>query len=427
MASLPHTTDCVNSTETVSVAIIGGGIGGLCLALGLLKQSHLDVQVYEAAHTFSEIGAGVALGHNAEQALELIGPAAKQAMEKHATGNIWSSHSNTFADYKVGEGEKEGMLICAQKDTNGMQSVHRAHFLDELVKGVPAYRAHFNKRLQDLEDAEDGVTLHFKDGTTATADVVIGADGVHSKVREFLIGAEAAKPVFAGSVIYRALVPMEKAIEVLGSEHAQNSVTLCGPGKAAISYPIDFGKTLNVAAFTFGHKEWPHEKWIVPANHEELAALFKGWGKPAQGLMKLLDLPSLSAWGLFDSSPAPYFYKGRVAMMGDAAHASTPFQGQGAGQAIEDACVLSALFAKVTTPDDVPNALAAYDQVRRPRAQRVVSTSRESGQLMSMQQSGVGDNVEKMREKLDTRMHWIWHRDLVAQNEAAVKLFDEAV
>lgn len=102
MASLPHTTNGVNSTEeTVSVAIVGGGIGGLCLALGLLKQSHLDVQVYEAAHTFSEIGAGVALGHNAERALELIGPAAKQAMEKHATGNIWSSHSNTFADFKV--------------------------------------------------------------------------------------------------------------------------------------------------------------------------------------------------------------------------------------------------------------------------------------------------------------------------------------
>ena len=114
-------------------------------------------------------------------------------------------------------------------------------------------------------------------------------------------------------------------------------------------------------------------------------------------------------------------------MMGDAAHASTPFQGQGAGQAIEDACVLSALFGKVSTPGDVPNALAAYDQIRRPRAQRVVSTSRESGQLMSMQQPGIGDNVEKTREKLGTRMHWIWHRDLVAQNEAAIKLFDEAV
>lgn len=114
-------------------------------------------------------------------------------------------------------------------------------------------------------------------------------------------------------------------------------------------------------------------------------------------------------------------------MMGDAAHASTPFQGQGAGQAIEDACVLSALFEKVSKPDDVPNALAAYDQIRRPRAQRVVSTSRESGQLLSMQQPGVGDDLEKMKEKLDTRMHWIWHRDMVAQNEAAIKLFEEAL
>lgn len=102
MAALPHSMESVNSKEkTVSVAIIGGGIGGLCLALGLLKQSHLDVQVYEAAHTFSEIGAGVALGHNAERALELIGPVAKQAMEKHATGNLWASHANTFTEFKV--------------------------------------------------------------------------------------------------------------------------------------------------------------------------------------------------------------------------------------------------------------------------------------------------------------------------------------
>ena len=102
MASLPDITNAADSSDnTIRVAIIGGGIGGLCLALGLLKQSHLDVQVYEAAHRFSEIGAGVALGHNAARALELIGPTAKQAMEKHATGNLWPSHSNTFQDYKV--------------------------------------------------------------------------------------------------------------------------------------------------------------------------------------------------------------------------------------------------------------------------------------------------------------------------------------
>lgn len=112
-------------------------------------------------------------------------------------------------------------------------------------------------------------------------------------------------------------------------------------------------------------------------------------------------------------------------MMGDAAHATTPFQGQGAGQAIEDACVLSALFTKVFTPKDVPTALAAYDQIRRPRSQRVVQTSRETGHMLSMQLPGVGDNVDKMKQYLDTSMHWIWDRDLVAQNEDAVKLFEE--
>lgn len=130
-----------------------------------------------------------------------------------------------------GTEEKEGALICAQEHTNGSKSVHRAHFLDELVKGVPAQRAHFNKRLQNLEENERNVTLHFKDGTTATADVVFGADGIHSTVREYLVGAEAAKPVFSGAVIYRGLVPIDTAIEVLGSEHAQNAFALCGPGQ----------------------------------------------------------------------------------------------------------------------------------------------------------------------------------------------------
>ena len=107
--------------------------------------------------------------------------------------------------------------------------MHRAHFLDELVKSVPSQRAHFNKRVDFLEDKLDSpVVVHFKDGTTVTADAVIGADGVHSTVRAYLLGAEAAKPVYAGSVAYRALVPMEKAVETLGEEFAQNAFFVCG-------------------------------------------------------------------------------------------------------------------------------------------------------------------------------------------------------
>ena len=112
-----------------------------------------------------------------------------------------------------------------------MESVHRAHFLEELVKSFPSDRAHFNKRVDFLEDKLDGpVVIHFKDSTMASADAVIGADGVHSTVRAHLLGKEAAKPVFAGSVVFRAIVPMDKAVEKLGEEFAQNCYSICGRG-----------------------------------------------------------------------------------------------------------------------------------------------------------------------------------------------------
>ena len=133
--------------------------------------------------------------------------------------------------FEQGEGEHEGEFIHAQTSATGQQSVHRAHFLDELVRSVPSQRAHFNKRIDKLEDKNDGpVKIHFKDGTTATADVVLGADGVHSVVRAHLLGKEAAKPVYAGSVAYRALVPMETALEKLDKEFAENAYIQCGKG-----------------------------------------------------------------------------------------------------------------------------------------------------------------------------------------------------
>ena len=150
-------------------------------------------------------------------------------MDKHITGNLGSNHSNVALKCKVvcqviarhlldplivfkqGIGEKEGTLICAQTEPNGMRSVHRAQFLEELVKTVPVKYVHVNKRLQDLEETEvDKVTLHFEDGTTVTADVAIGVDGIHSKVRQILMGVELATPVFSGAVVSRGTVPMNK-------------------------------------------------------------------------------------------------------------------------------------------------------------------------------------------------------------------------
>ncbi|CAD6572401.1 MAG: hypothetical protein ASARMPRED_005321 [Alectoria sarmentosa] len=416
--------------NTLSVAIVGGGIGGLALALGLLKYDQIDVQIYEAAHSFGEIGAGVAFGVNTQRALKLIGPHAWDAFEKHATPNKWESHADTFADHIVGHGEHEGEMICSQKTQGGMRSVHRAHFLDELVKGVPAERAHFNKRVQSIEEKEGSpVLLHFKDGTTATADAVIGADGIHSSTREFILGERdmSVHSVFAGSVAYRGLVPMDKAVEKLGAEYAQNSMLLCGPGKAILSYPIDLGKILNIVVMDFERPSWESEKWIMPATYAQLDALFTGWGDKARNLVALIDSPSLTVWAMRDDLPAPTYTVGHVAMMGDAAHATTPFQGQGAGQAIEDALVLETLLGRVGDARSIANAFAAYDQVRRPRSQRVVKTSREAGRLFGMLTEGVGSDLGKIKERLETRMHWIWNRDLQKQNAEAVALFEESL
>ena len=141
----------------------------------------------------------------------------------------------------------------------------------------------------------------------------------------------------------------------------------------------------------------------------------------------LLDTHEPSIWAMWDHPPAPTYTKGRIAMMGDAAHATTPYQGQGAAQAIEDALVLATLLAEVSDPKLIQNAFLAFDQVRRVRTQRVVSTSRDSGQLVGMRAEGVGNDIEKMRELLSFRVHWIWNRDMVEQNREALQLFTESL
>ncbi|KAF2229126.1 putative salicylate hydroxylase [Viridothelium virens] len=434
MGSVPNETKDISPHDTAySVAVVGGGIGGLCLAIGLMKHKHIDVQIYEAAPSFGEIGAGISIGPNAQRALELIAPGAAQAFKDRATPNLWTSHANTFSHFWSCYGDASGQLIAEQRNRSGMQSVHRARFLDGLVTLIPPQRAHFGKRLIKLEHNETeevGCVMHFKDGTSASADAVIGADGIHSAVRKYLLGENhpATNPQFTGTAAYRGIVSMDAAVERLGPEFAQNAVVLCGPGAAIMGYPIEHGELLNIVVMDFEAGDtWPHEKWIVPADYKFLQEKIKGWWDPAQGMIELINTPDLATWGMFDSPPAPYYNKGPVAIMGDAAHATTPYQGQGAAQAVEDALVLETLFGNCKTADQIPIALTAYNQVRLPRSQRTVTTSRESGQLLGMKLPGVGSDVKKMKSKFETRMHWLWNRDLVSQSLAAVRLFEEAL
>jgi len=241
-----------SSKKPFDVAVVGGGIAGLVLTIGLLKKN-VPVTLYEAAQSFGEIGAGVSFGPNAARAMSLIDPAIEEGFQRRATSNLWESKRDFWFDFRTGQKKKgdesePGKLVYQLKCEHGQVSVHRAHFLDEMVRLVPKEIARFHKRLVDLDDqGEKGVVLKFADGTEARHAAVIGTDGIKSRTRQIVLGENnpAAKAVFSGKYAYRGLIPMEEAIEHLGEELATNSQMYMGYHGHILTFPIEKGKTMN--------------------------------------------------------------------------------------------------------------------------------------------------------------------------------------
>lgn len=252
-----------SSSKSYSLAVVGGGISGLCLAIGLL-QYDIPLTIYEAAPHFGEIGAGVAFGPNAGRAMELLSPKIYQAFLKCKTGNADNSKSDSWFTIRVGDArkeDKEGYVREGKKvgdalfdvpmhSGGGRGGVYRAHFLDELVKEMPDGVAKFDKRLVELGEAQDGsgdVVLTFADGSTAQHSAVIGCDGIKSLTRKWLVGRDnpASKAVFSGKYAYRGLIPMDEAVEILGDDAARNSQMYLGYHGHLLTFPIAHGKTMN--------------------------------------------------------------------------------------------------------------------------------------------------------------------------------------
>lgn len=252
------------SKKPFNLAIVGGGIAGLTLAITLLEHNNIDLTIYEAAPHFGEIGAGVALGPNAGRAMELMSPKILDAFNICKTGNGTESHSSSWFTIRVGDArkaDKDGFVKPGKKVGDALfevpftmhgsrGGVYRATFLDELVKHVPDHVAKFGKRLDDLSEAKDGsgdLILHFTDGSTAQHNAVIGCDGIKSKTRSWLVGKNdpASRAYFSGKYAYRGLIPMDQAVEMLGEEVAQNSQMFLGYHGHLLTFPVQKGKTMN--------------------------------------------------------------------------------------------------------------------------------------------------------------------------------------
>jgi len=400
------------------------------MTIGLLHQN-ISCTLYESAPAFAEIGAGVSFGPNAVRAMSLIDPAIEEGYKRCATTNAFPSKKTSWFDFRLGMKEdawknqkcpgKENQEIAQVKaGTLGQSSVHRAHFLDELVHLIPEGIAMFGEKLQMVEKKGTKMQLTFHDGTEAEADAVIGCDGVKSRTRQILLGEnhKNTNPTFTGKYAYRGLIPMEKAVAAVGEEYAQNSQMYLGSGGHVLTFPIEKGKTMNVVAFcTKEDGKWEDERWVLPMKMEDMFNDFAGWGESVQKILSLMEKPDM--WALFDHPPAATYYSGNLAILGDAAHASTPHQGAGAGQAIEDAFILSNLLGKVDSANDIEKAFHAYDAIRRPRSQRVVLTSRDAVAIYEFENERLSLDLDLMKSTLETRFDWIWNEDLEQQLKKA--------
>lgn len=171
---------------------------------------------------------------------------------------------------------------------------------------------------------------------------------------------------------------------------------------------------------------WDEPEWVVRTSREDLLADYKHWTPTIRAVMGSLQKPDI--WALFDHAPASTYYSAKplICLVGDAAHASTPHQGAGAGMGVEDAYVISELLARCNTKDEFQKAFHAYDEVRRPRSQKLVKTSREAGMLWEMEGDGVGDNLETLKQNAVTRMNWIWDHNILEDMARATEIMDDA-
>ena len=353
--------------RTPRVAIVGGGIGGLAAA-AFLHRAGLPSTVYEQAPQLTEVGAGLVLAPNAARLLRRLG--ALDRLREHAVPLDVGWEFRRWDDGRVLSAEKLADS-CERLYGERTYTVHRAHLLAAIASAVPPGALRLGRRCTALTVHGDTARLAFADGTRADADVVIGADGVHSTVRGAITEPTAA--AYSGICAFRALVPADRAPE-FARRRAQT--LWLGPDHHLVHYPISGETVINLVAFAPAGG-YTTESWSATATVEEFLAEFAGWDPRLQALIHGAATPG--RWALLDREPLGRWSQGPVTLLGDAAHPMFPFFAQGAAQSVEDAAVLARCLADdVHAPD---RALRRYESLRIRRTTRLQEISHARAHL----------------------------------------------
>ncbi|KAF8526225.1 FAD/NAD(P)-binding domain-containing protein [Hysterangium stoloniferum] len=422
----------MTSSVRLRVAICGGGIGGLTLALALARYADLQLEIYEGATKFEEIGAGLALWGRSVQALKKLGLEPK--LRRISPGSDEKSEMRLRKANVPSGGEVIGKMTLST-----MIGFHRAQFialLVDLLAETGRATTHFGKRcvsfVQKDEDKGDGmVTAHFKDGSSVTCDVLIGCDGIKSAVREELMrehtghqnkyeipnnspGRTFAGTQFSGTVAYRALI-MPTDLKKFDENHSALTMrtTYTGKDRHIVTYPVAGGRFINFVGYCSNperQEEWASGPWVVDVDQNELLAQYDTFEPEVQ--MMLQCISKSSRWAMYEVEPLPFWSKGRVTILGDAAHAMPPFIGAGGGQGIEDVYVLARLLGDPSaTRESLPSVLRAYEEIRRPRAIKTLLCTRNARRAMEYQEEYEDAEASTIETALAAATHWLWEEN----------------
>ncbi|MDB5773521.1 MAG: Salicylate 1-monooxygenase [Burkholderia sp.] len=343
------------------IAIIGAGLGGTAAAV-LMQQAGFNVRLYEQAPVFSRMGAGIHLSPNLMKVMRRMG-IEDALMKIGARVEVWYSR-----DWQTGEKIATIPMGDHARARYGADylTVHRGDFHALMTGAVDPGTLEFGKRLVRVEDRKDAVHLSFADGTTAEADIVIGADGVNSRIRETLLGAE--PPKYTGYVAHRAVFP---ASRIKGFTHDM-CTKWWSDDRHIVVYYVDGRKDEIYYVTGVPEQHWDTNKNWVPSSRDEMRAAFEGWHP---GVQSLIDATlEVTKWPLLDRDPLPLWSRGRLVLLGDACHPMKPHMAQGAAMAIEDAAMLMRCLQEVGI-DDYASAFALYEANRTERASKVQRVS----------------------------------------------------
>jgi salicylate hydroxylase len=389
----------------LKVAVVGGGIGGLVLALAL-RERGISIEVYEQADGLREIGAAVALSANGTRELRRLGLGEQVESVSVVPSALvirrWDS-GEVIADHPMG---RDGIYEA----TFGAPyyGVHRVALLQALADRLADEGVNLGRRCVGVDERDSGAELQFADGSSATADLVVGADGVHSVMRRHVVGEVRGR--FSGTVGYRGLVPVEAMPSLPDPTPLQ---FWAGPRRHLLHYAIDGGRTVNFLAVV-RTPEWTADTWMEECEVSDAVDAYAGWHPAVTEMVGATDVGA--RWALFDLAPLERWHTKRVVLMGDAAHAMVPHQGQGANQTIEDAIALADCLA---ADDDLASALRHYEESRRKRTARVQRWSRRTADLMHLPDGPEIAPRDDLFRELYTELAWIHAHDAHAAHGSA--------